>query len=88
MKEYIVDCVELVKKHKRFLIKAYLLIMAIYAAMAALVVYWDQISTWFQKFRSGKCCLKWNPGRLGHLCSYDTDESSTSGGLDADEADE
>lgn len=86
MKNYINDCINLYKRNKKFLVKATIIIMVVYAAMAAIAVYWDQISAWFQKFLSGKTCVKWNPGRLGRFVSYDDDD--TTGGLDADEADE
>jgi len=86
MKEYIVDCVELVKKHKRFLIKAYLLIMVVYTAMAVIAIKWYDISQFLTKFRSGKCALKWNPGRVGKFVSYDADDE-TSYGLDPEEVD-
>ena len=83
---YYKDCIELIQKHKRFLIKASIIIMAVYAAMAAIAIKWYDIQEFFTKFRSGRCALKWNPGRLGKFVSYDDDD--TTGGLDADEADE
>ena len=86
MKNYINDCINLYKNNRRFIIKACTVIMILYAAMAAIAVYWDQISAWIHEFFGGRKAIKWNPGKMGKFVTYDDDtDDLSSGGLDPED---